>query len=240
MSGEQPSSSRNADEELKAFYQEVCRSHQGIADFRAKLLGFLPLASGTGIFLFLNLASTTGTKQYLLPIGVFGFVVTLGLAFYEIRGIQECNSLRRGGHNIEELLGIYGQFRLHPPRVYGVIGNTLAASVIYPAVLAAWTFIALVSVVGFDLWTFVLALFVLCIGCIVFYNLDLTKGVEEEPNKSSVLRKMLNHIDPNLQADPKVETSIRELKECLEKLSQKKRAPTQKEWQKLCELTKDW
>lgn len=70
MSGEQPSSSRDADEELKAFYQEVCPSHQGIADFRAKLLGFLPLASGTEIFLFLNLASSTGTKQYLFPIEV--------------------------------------------------------------------------------------------------------------------------------------------------------------------------
>ncbi len=240
MPGEKQSSSKDTDEELKAFYQEVCTSHQGIADFRAKLLGFLPLASGTGIFLFLNLTSSTGTKQYLLPIGVFGFVVTLGLAFYEIRGIQECNSLRRCGYNIEDLLGIYGQFRLHPPRVYHFIGNTLAASVIYPAVLAAWTSIALVSVVGFGLWTFVPALFVLGIGCVVFYKLDLTKGVEEEPNKSSVLRKMLNGIDPDLQVDPKAETSVRELKECLEKLSQKNRAPTQKEWQKLCELTKDW
>ncbi len=87
MPGEKQSSSKDTDEELKAFYQEVCTSHQGIADFRAKLLGFLPLASGTGIFLFLNLTSSTGTKQYLLPIGVFGFVVTLGLAFY---AIQRC------------------------------------------------------------------------------------------------------------------------------------------------------
>jgi len=128
-------------------------------------------------------------------------VVTPGLAFYEIRGIQKCNSLRRCGYNIEDLLGIYGQFRLHPPRVYHFIGNTLAASVIYPAVLAAWTSIVLVSVVGVGLWTFVPALFVLVIGCVVFYNLDLTKGVEEEPNKSSILRKMLNCIDRNLQAD---------------------------------------
>ena len=31
---------------LRLGYQEVCKTHQGIADFRAKLLGFLPLASG--------------------------------------------------------------------------------------------------------------------------------------------------------------------------------------------------
>jgi hypothetical protein len=47
VSGEQTSSLGDADEELKAFDQEVCHSHQRIADFRANLLGFLPLATGT-------------------------------------------------------------------------------------------------------------------------------------------------------------------------------------------------
>jgi len=90
MSEEKEPASRDADEELKVVYQEVCSSFHAIADFRAKLLGFLPLASGAGIFLLLNRSLTDGTEQYLLPIGVFGFAVTLGLFFYELRGIQKC------------------------------------------------------------------------------------------------------------------------------------------------------
>ena len=34
---------------LLADYTEVCRSHDAITDFRAKLLALLPLASGAGI-----------------------------------------------------------------------------------------------------------------------------------------------------------------------------------------------
>lgn len=75
MSEEKQPSSRDADEELKVVYQEVCSSFHAIADFRAKLLGFLPLASGAGIFLLLNRSLTDGTEQYLLPIGVFGVAI---------------------------------------------------------------------------------------------------------------------------------------------------------------------
>ncbi len=233
MSGENQSC-----EELKAVYQEVCNSFHAIADFRAKLLGFLPLASGAGIFLLLNRSFTDGTEQYLLPIGVFGFTVTLGLFFYELRGIQKCNSLVTGGKNIEELPGIQGQFRLIPPPINGFIRNTLAAYVIYPAVLAAWTFLALVNVVS--LWASVLALFILVVGFGAPFRLNLEVEIKEEPNKSRVLEKMLNGIDSNLQTDSKVAASIKELQERFGKLSKKNRAPTLEEWQKLCELTKNW
>lgn len=67
-------------EALRTAYQEVCRSYHAIADFRAKLLGLLPLASGTGIYLLAK-----GDTNYLVPLGIFGFVVTLGLFVYEIR-----------------------------------------------------------------------------------------------------------------------------------------------------------
>lgn len=39
---------------LATGYQELCNSYRAIDDFRAKLLGFLPLATGTGIFLLLD------------------------------------------------------------------------------------------------------------------------------------------------------------------------------------------
>jgi hypothetical protein len=45
------SMSDEKNENLKTVYQQLCESYRAIDDFRAKLLGFLPLATGTGIFL---------------------------------------------------------------------------------------------------------------------------------------------------------------------------------------------
>ena len=67
-------------------YPEVCKSHAGSADFRARLLALLPLASGSGIFLLLK---STNAGPTLTAAGVFGFVVTLGLFLYELRGIED-------------------------------------------------------------------------------------------------------------------------------------------------------
>lgn len=238
MAEEKQASSRDTDEELKLVYQEICNSFRAIADFRAKLLGFLPLVSGTGIFLLLDRNITGASQQYLLLIGVFGFVVTLGLYFYELRGIQKCNSLVAGGKNIEELLGIQGQFSLIPPPANRFIRNTLAAYIIYPAVLAAWSFLAFINIYGPREFRPPLIVFAV-IFCLSFL-LRLKAVLKEEPNKSRVLGKMLKAIDPNLQKDPEVAVSIKELEISLGKLSRKNRAPTQMEWQKLYELTKNW
>jgi hypothetical protein len=51
MSVQEGSDSQTA---LRAAYTEVCQSYERIDDFRAKLLGFLPLVSGTGLFLLLK------------------------------------------------------------------------------------------------------------------------------------------------------------------------------------------
>jgi hypothetical protein len=39
-------------ETLKLEYEQICSSHQAITDFRGKLLGLLPLATGAGISYF--------------------------------------------------------------------------------------------------------------------------------------------------------------------------------------------
>jgi hypothetical protein len=129
-------------------YAELCTSYRAIDDFRSKLLGFLPLVSGSGAFLLLNEALTNDAKrkialQYLEPIGWFGFVVTLGLFFYEIYGIRKCHALIEAGKQLECSVNIDdGQFRRRPRSVLYLINETLAASVIYPAVLAAWLYLA--------------------------------------------------------------------------------------------------
>jgi hypothetical protein len=126
-----------------AAYQELCTSYHAIDDFRTKLLGFLPLATGTGIALLIT--NKDCANPFLGPIGAFGFVITLGLFFYELHGIKKCGHLIDTGKEMEADMGIYGQFRSRPEHVAGFINEPFAASVIYPAVLAAWTFLALVQ-----------------------------------------------------------------------------------------------
>lgn len=83
-------------------YQQICDSYRAIDDFRAKLLGFLPLVSGTGIFLLLNNPSDA-LKGVMGPIGAFGALITLGLFAYEIYGAEKCTTLIQAGKRLESL-----------------------------------------------------------------------------------------------------------------------------------------
>src|ERR1044072_7443006 len=132
-------------ENLRTIYRDLCSSYRAIDDFRAKLLGFLPLVTGTGLFfLVTDKVKIDVAQPYFGPIGVFGFVITLGLFFYEFYGIKKCGFLIAAGKELEKELNIRdGQFTGRPHGVLGLINDSLAAGVIYPAVLAAWTFVAL-------------------------------------------------------------------------------------------------
>ena len=132
-------------ESLRIVYRELCSSYRAIDDFRTKLLGFLPLATGTGLFfLVTDKAKLDVARTYLGPIGVFGFVITLGLFFYEFYGIKKCGALIRAGRVLERELHIGdGQFLQRPHGVLELFNEPFAAGVIYPAVLGAWTFVAL-------------------------------------------------------------------------------------------------
>src|SRR5439155_5919302 len=106
------------DEQLKV-YEQLCNSYRAIDDFRAKLLGFLPLATGTGVFLLVtDQAKIKFIQPLFRPIGAFGFIVTLGLFFYELYGIKKCTYLIRAGIELENDLRIKdGQFTKRPPGV---------------------------------------------------------------------------------------------------------------------------
>lgn len=139
----------NKPEDMIKIYNELCTSYRAIDDFRAKLLGILPLVTGTGIsFLLGSLENAQNIpaeqKSLLAGVGIFGALITLGLFSYEIFGIKKCSALIRAGKNIECLLQIEnGQFTGRPQNVAYLINEPFAAGVIYPTVLAAWTFFAL-------------------------------------------------------------------------------------------------
>lgn len=161
---------------LSTVYQELCSSYRATDDFRAKLLGFLPLASGTGIFLLLsNDFSNDFSRQkewFLLPIGLFGIGVTLGLFVLELRGIQKCHAYIQAGKEVEKQLlnaqNAQGHFTQIPkelpiflrgpkghkgstedsnspywtPPTEASIGTFMAARLIYTTVFAGWVFVA--------------------------------------------------------------------------------------------------
>jgi|SRR5215216_3717813 len=126
-------------------YQQICDSYRAIDDFRAKLLGYLPVVSGGGIFLLL---SNPLLKDFMGPIGAFGAVITLGLFTYEIYGIEKCTALIKAGQELESGSKFEGQFLSRPTGLLGRTGflsrisEPFAASIIYPAVLAAWVYFA--------------------------------------------------------------------------------------------------
>jgi hypothetical protein len=143
-------------QEVKAIYEEVCRSHDGITEFRAKLLGLLPLASGAGIFLLVGneVVAQDVSVLHLIPIGIFGILISLGLFIYELRGIQKCRGLIRCAQELEKKLlpdndhWDYGAFNFDQTSLWGFIGATGAALIIYPTVIGAWAYILAVGMVG--------------------------------------------------------------------------------------------
>ena len=128
-------------------YGEVCKSHSAITEFRAKLLALLPIASGSGIFLLLTKRSEPIDTTYLHLIGLFGFLITLGLFVYELRGIQHCKCLQQLASHLEEKLHLReGQFIRRPKaRLGGFLGAEGAAYIIYPTMLIAWIVVAFVG-----------------------------------------------------------------------------------------------
>lgn len=135
------------DDELRV-YDQLCESYRAIDDFRAKLLGFLPLATGTGIWALLDRMESVGKldiaeKGVLVAVGVFGAFITLGLFAYELYGIKKCGALIESGKRIEVALHIEGQFRSRPRNVASFVNEPFSAGIIYPTVLAAWVYFSL-------------------------------------------------------------------------------------------------
>jgi hypothetical protein len=136
---------------LRTLYQEICQTHNSIADFRGKLLTLLPIASGASVFLLLGKLNG-GDRKLLLAVGLFGFVVTFGLLMYELRGIEDCTALRGHGEAIEKELGVHeeaGQFLYWPKGKLNLVDEVGAAWIVYVAVLATWLFVALAGLASY-------------------------------------------------------------------------------------------
>jgi hypothetical protein len=130
-------------------YTELCAGYLAIEDFRGKLLGFLPLATG-GIFLYAGKSGegNLSNPKFSLAFGIFGFLITLGLFAFELYGIRRCTALIHLGEDLENQLKIEGQFLRRPVGLEGwgpwgflkYINEPMASGIIYPTVAAAWLY----------------------------------------------------------------------------------------------------
>lgn len=171
-------------------YQEVCNSYRALDDLRMRVLGFLPLVSGVGIFFLLN-NSVIGTSsrgqptsfaQFLLPIGLIGAIVTLGLFFYDIRAMQLRSSLVKTGWEIEHSLMIAGQFTNRPPHRFGFIGDTGGSTLIYIVVIAGWVFSALIFISPLAAWIAAIILFLIGVIVVIFFGIIFNNEEEQQQN----------------------------------------------------------
>jgi len=169
------SNDESTDADLRRdLYGRVCDSYHAVDDFRMRLLGLLPVATGSGVFILLNtnvdLLTGTATDEGVAfaAIGLFGFLFSLGLYSYELFGIKKCHYLIVAGRDLEGALGIEGQFTSRPRSIGGVINEPFASALIYPASMAAWSFLALVFVSVLAACLVAVLVFVLgCLGTIV-------------------------------------------------------------------------
>jgi len=138
---------------LKAVYEQVCDAHNGIADFRAKLLTLLPIASGAGIFLLVDEKLPPEAMSHFLGIGLFGAVIAFGLFIFDLVGIHRCQTLRVYGWALEKKLlpadCPRGRFTWRKEQYFSLVTVSLASLTIYPTVIAAWIYVACIGAVNF-------------------------------------------------------------------------------------------
>jgi hypothetical protein len=136
-------------ETLQKQYEELCRSYRAIEEFRGKLMGLLPLASGVGWITLLT--SKNAPRAVLILVGIVGAVITVGLYIYEARGAQRCRRLMDVAKDLEEQLGLeekLGQFRSEPSPLAGFVREGVAGGVVYLGVLIGWLGLVIYAAAG--------------------------------------------------------------------------------------------
>jgi hypothetical protein len=217
---------------LSFAYSQVCISYHAVDDMRMKLLGLLPVATGTGVFLLLNSNTNLlgpGTKtnqqevleQFLIAIGTSGALFTLGLFAYELFGIKRCHYLIKAGRELEFELDVQGQFRNRPASLLGFVDEPLASALIYPVSLAAWTFLALAYLFG--PWRWLLSGAVLALGATATETVAfMLRHADRKALQASILLELQNNDSRTMEALREVlRASPKDVKNQLEKLCRK-------------------
>src|SRR4051812_22469906 len=96
MNGEEHASTLDPEENklIIKLYEEICTNIRTSDDISFKLLGFVPLISGSGAaILTLGKIWTDVSSIAIIMISLVAAVVTFGLFKWELRNVQKCNWL---------------------------------------------------------------------------------------------------------------------------------------------------
>lgn len=134
-------------------YQTIVDGYHRITDFRHKLLAFLPLGSTVAVGILATVVRDTDDDslgrlidQYVWTIGVFGFLITVGLYFFEWRQVRRCLAYIENGKSLERALGFQGGFfNSRDVRPLGIVGAESAGIIVYGASAAAWSTVAVIG-----------------------------------------------------------------------------------------------
>lgn len=145
------------DEKARLEYEQVGQVFALLTDVRFKLLALVPTVSGAAVALLTN-ADIGRADQCALAL--LGFVVTLGILFYEQRNTQLYNNVIGRLQHLEGTLdlsvatndlvgGLFASRRREPRNLFGVVPmwHDRGLALIYAPVLGAWSFAALSALV---------------------------------------------------------------------------------------------
>jgi hypothetical protein len=140
-------------EKLAYDHEQTTKYFHALADARFKLLAFVPLVTGGAI---VAMSPATSPVQSGL-LGVFGFLATLGITFYDRRNTHIYDAISLRAKSLEVLMALprLGNTKylrsgplLHRPertvKLFGVwmMWHDRGLAIIYSTVLAAWAYLA--------------------------------------------------------------------------------------------------
>jgi hypothetical protein len=139
------------DEKLKLDYEQTTTYYHQLADSRFKLLALVPIVTGAAI----GLLSQNTPSSSALAIGILGFVVTVGIFFYNQRNTQIFDAMILRAKMLEALLQFEpldekqryaGPFLSRPPRTLRLFGvarvwSDRGLAIVYGAALGGWVFL---------------------------------------------------------------------------------------------------
>ena len=134
---------------LRLDYQTTVQQFTTLADIRFKLLAFVPTVTGAAF----GILKDSPNKAATAAIGLFGFLVTIGIIFYEIRNTQFYDCAVHRAKALEGRLkfpvctagfeegGLFSERAPKKLRLFGLvqIWHDRGLAIVYGSTLAAWS-----------------------------------------------------------------------------------------------------
>lgn len=148
-------------ERLRLDYQETAEYFRELSGARFKLLALVPAVTGAALATLDPEAAPVRTAL----LGLFGFLVIVGIAFYDQRNTQLYDAMQIRAKNLEAYLGLPrasnhrfsrgGAFLDRPERslkLFGLIDiwHDRGLAIVYSTALAGWSYLFIAGLTAFE------------------------------------------------------------------------------------------